>query len=700
MLHRPTRRRRNAKSTKPRIYDSEDPNLPNLPGNDEISWSDYEGYLTDTLSDDSQSIKTIRSSTAQSISKDSLISEEQLQQSLENSVTESSSIHHSIHPPQRASSNEYQVGKMSNSSTAKRLKKMKKRKKRKYKGSHVKKERTGWEPGIDVNTTKVEFSETPGSTVTITDYSKKRYHVERYDLFSANGLAHFLEVDPSDPNLTDESRNAEIEALETAAYMAKVSDSIDKVKSAIKKKPQWSDVRWINVNGLSWEAISILSDYFNLHRLAVEDMVDIPQRTKVDLYSGQLFVVLPLIKLIKIQRPLFKLRKNMFQEEQIVAARKQSEEEVGSDGDGDSIYDTRGPISRIHDSLFSSSAETQPNSDTPRSVKSMSLNDYISDESRMRKVTDMSFESISYDKRYKTPSSSDRKRQLLDLKRPLTRRGLSTGIEQVSLFLLDSNTVISFFEHSANDVEKAILTRLSSEYTILRETNDPSLLFQAILDTIVDLNSPVMSAYIKRIHEFEFDILMHPSLEHTQELHLMTNEFSYLKSKILPISAMVQQLRQPQMNQFMTDNSKLYLNDVYDHLITCIDDIETMTRTIENLIDMIFNTLSMQTNDSMQSLSLITVVFLPLSFWTGYYGMNFEKFGDLSNNVSYYWKIAVPFTCFLILLITFKTIIAEFNRYKKTMTRAYTDWKFKRAKRAEIKERRKKRKAAIDEQHV
>ncbi|GME71530.1 unnamed protein product [Ambrosiozyma monospora] len=698
MIHRPTRRRRKVKSTKPRIYDSEDPNLPNLPGNDEITWSDYEGYLTDTLSDDLQSINTTLSSTAPSVSKVSLISEEQLQPPLENSVTATSSIHHSRHPSQHASSSEFQVGKMSNSSAAKRLKKMKKRKKRKYKGSHVKKERTGWEPGIDVNTTKVEFSETPGSTVTITDYSKKRYHVERYDLFSANGLTHFSEIDPSDPDLTDESRNEELEALETAAYMAKVSDSIDKVKSAIKKKPQWSDVRWINVNGLSWEAISMLSDYFKLHRLAVEDMVDIPQRTKVDLYSGQLFVVLPLIKLIKIKRPLFKLRKNLFQEEQIVAARKHSEEEVGSDGD--SIYDTRGPISRIHDSLFASSTEIQPNSDTPRSDKSMSLNDYISDESRMRKVTDMSFESISYDKRYKMPSSSDRKRQLLDLKRPLTRRGLSTGIEQVSLFLLDSNTVISFFEHSANDVEKAILTRLSSDYTILRETNDPSLLFQAILDTIVDLNSPVMSAYIKRIHEFEFDILMHPSLEHTQELHLMTNEFSYLKSKILPISSMVQQLRQPQMNHFMTDNSKLYLNDVYDHLITYIDDIETMTRTIENLIDMIFNTLSMQTNDSMQRLSLITVVFLPLSFWTGYYGMNFENFGDLSNHVSYYWKIAVPFTCFLILLITFKAIIAEFNRYKKTIVRTYTDWKFKRAKRAEIKERRKKRKVALDEQQV
>lgn len=63
-------------------------------------------------------------------------------------------------------------------------------------------------------------------------------------------------------------------------------------------RPSWSSVRWISVNGLSWEAISAISQQFQLHRLAIEDMIEIPQRTKVDNYPTHIFCVLPMHKLM------------------------------------------------------------------------------------------------------------------------------------------------------------------------------------------------------------------------------------------------------------------------------------------------------------------------------------------------------------------------------------------------------------------
>ena len=64
--------------------------------------------------------------------------------------------------------------------------------------------------------------------------------------------------------------------------------------------PDWSDVRWINVNGLSWDVIRVLGNHKRLHRLAIEDLIHTKNRTKADWYSDHTYIVLPLQKLINI----------------------------------------------------------------------------------------------------------------------------------------------------------------------------------------------------------------------------------------------------------------------------------------------------------------------------------------------------------------------------------------------------------------
>jgi len=51
-------------------------------------------------------------------------------------------------------------------------------------------------------------------------------------------------------------------------------------------RPRWSKVRWINVDGLNWECIKLLATKYNLHRLAIEDLLSV-QRTKIDLYQDR-----------------------------------------------------------------------------------------------------------------------------------------------------------------------------------------------------------------------------------------------------------------------------------------------------------------------------------------------------------------------------------------------------------------------------
>lgn len=89
----------------------------------------------------------------------------------------------------------------------------------------------------------------------------------------------------------------------------------------------------------------------------------------------------------------------------------------------------------------------------------------------------------------------------------LRPKGLAVSVEQVSIFLMDNNTVVSFFEHSAEDIETPILNRLSSSETVIRRCSEASMVVQAIIDAIVDLAIPVTAAYKDAIDELELNVL-------------------------------------------------------------------------------------------------------------------------------------------------------------------------------------------------
>jgi Mg2+ and Co2+ transporter CorA len=104
------------------------------------------------------------------------------------------------------------------------------------------------EPGLDYRTVDVEGFNVP-TAVTIVDYSASQRSV-------SPSLHHVVEIED---------------------YVA-------------EPRPDWAKVRWINVNGLNWQCIKFLATKYNLHRLAIEDLLSV-QRTKVDSYKDRNFSV-------------------------------------------------------------------------------------------------------------------------------------------------------------------------------------------------------------------------------------------------------------------------------------------------------------------------------------------------------------------------------------------------------------------------
>ncbi|CAK7271848.1 hypothetical protein SEPCBS119000_004814 [Sporothrix epigloea] len=418
-------------------------------------------------------------------------------------------------------------------------------------------------------------------------------------------------------------------------------------------RPSGTKCRWINVNGLSWDVIQMLGNYKRLHRLAIEDLINTRNRTKADWYPTHTFMVLTLQKLVH-----FDYAKNKIS--QLDDSSDSSDDEVkeksaASIRSGRSGHSAKGGISKKLPGLFRRRKQDK----TDKAVNGSSFPSVspgymeggvrpMSRSSSMREPSDFdhinAFRTLQ---RYHS-SPNDARTDFIESHSALSSRNLAVAAEQVSLFITDDNTVISFFELSAQDVEQPILKRLALPDTSLRRSCDASMVAQAIIDAIIDLAIPVTVCYGDVIADLELDVLTSPSINHTKSLYITITEMNKVLSFIAPVMNLINTLRDhkndsevaddlqnPEKGVIISPTTNVYLADVLDHCVLITETLNQTRDQAENMISLIFNTISANQNESMMQLSIVTTVFLPLTFLTGYFGQNFDGFTDLQRGIPF-----------------------------------------------------------------
>lgn len=234
------------------------------------------------------------------------------------------------------------------------------------------------------------------------------------------------------------------------------------------------------------------------------------------------------------------------------------------------------------------------------------------------------------------------------------------SITQLSIFLLRCGTIISVTpEISPRASFSGIFERINRADSTLRSSSDASLLMQALLDVVGDDALGIVDSFREELTILEGKTLTIADMGTVRHLHALSAQLLLLKSTVAPLQALIQSLRysdtvkasaatkvdgsaalkhagfvspeakvrsssssfspRPKVVAVLTTcvDEQVYLGDVLDHVESVLSSLDLFSGIAENLIAFTFNELGYSTNAFMKQLSVLSVVFLPLTFLSG-----------------------------------------------------------------------------------
>lgn len=211
--------------------------------------------------------------------------------------------------------------------------------------------------------------------------------------------------------------------------------------------------------------------------------------------------------------------------------------------------------------------------------------------------------------------------------------------EQISIFL-GHHTVLTFEEESTG-LWGPVLQRLRASGSRLR-ANDASFLVYALLDAVVDDTFPVLDHYDNRLDQLEAAVVEQPDPVVLSAIQQIKRELALVRMSVWPMREVVATLKRDP-HECMSETTKVFLGDIHDHLVQIVEIIGTYRERSSDLTESYRSAVSFRTNEVMKVLTIIGTIFIPLTFFAGVYGMNFEHFPELALEWAYpaFWVISL-----------------------------------------------------------
>lgn len=223
--------------------------------------------------------------------------------------------------------------------------------------------------------------------------------------------------------------------------------------------------------------------------------------------------------------------------------------------------------------------------------------------------------------------------------------------EQISLLVF--NNFVFTFKEKTDDLFDPVIRRINTSKGRFRSMGSDYLAY-AILDTIIDQCFVLIDSLDDTITALEDTLLLAESTPDTLNIiQRLKREIIFIKRYISPTrEVMLSMLRSE--SSLIHEKTHIYLRDVSDHALRISESIEIYRDILSGLLDIYISSLSNRMNEVMKVLTVFASIFIPLTFITGIYGMNFEYMPELKWKWAYLtiWIVFIAIPVFL--LVYFK----------------------------------------------
>ena len=218
------------------------------------------------------------------------------------------------------------------------------------------------------------------------------------------------------------------------------------------------------------------------------------------------------------------------------------------------------------------------------------------------------------------PKVDEFEQNLYIVARMIVREGGRLGTEQLSMFL--GKDYVLAFQERPGDCLDAIRARVKEKRGRVRDTGADYLAY-CILDAVVDEYFPVLESIGDRLEDLEDETLNRPKPGLATRVHQIKRELLVLRRAMWPMREALAALYRG-TSTLISPETRVYLRDCYDHIVQALDLIEVYRELCTGLLEMYMTSISHRMNEVIKVLTIISTIFIPMTFIASVYGMNFE----------------------------------------------------------------------------
>ncbi len=179
-------------------------------------------------------------------------------------------------------------------------------------------------------------------------------------------------------------------------------------------------------------------------------------------------------------------------------------------------------------------------------------------------------------------------------------------------------------------------------------------LFYSLVDRIVDRYMDVLDIIGTKVEAVDHQLMRTLSRDTLEKIYDLKREMLYFRRSISPLKEIINKLQKEEETQIMQESTNIYLKDLFDHIVQVNDTIDTYREMLASFIDFYMMLNSNAMNEVVKTLTIISTIFIPLTFIVGIYGMNFDHMPETHWEYGYFVILAGMVLLACIMLSCFK----------------------------------------------